>query len=85
MNNKKYEKLYEKIIKKKIYSDEYSEALVYSLMEIEKSLKLVYRELLPILLENNFPKDVFIKKLWDIREEFRHIDYHIKDGNLLDL
>jgi hypothetical protein len=85
ISNKNYEKLFKKILEKKFYSNNDSEALVYSLMEIEKSINIVYEKILPILLEKNMTKEAFLEMLWDIREEFRHIDYHIKDGKLLDL
>ena len=85
ISNKNYEKILENILEKKIYSNENSEALIYSLMEIEKSINIVYEKILPRVLKNDITKQVILDMLWDIREEFRHIDYHIKDGKLLDL
>jgi hypothetical protein len=30
-------------------------------------------------------KEEVLEELWELREQFRHIDYHIKDSNITNL
>ena len=60
--------------------------LVYALVEIEESFEKVYSDILPqILAEESIDKDRLRDLLWDIREEFRHIEYHIQDSQVTEL
>ena len=64
---------------------EKKEDLLYSLIDIEESLKKIYENILPNLATKDLSEEKFQDLLWDIREEFRHIDYHLHDSGLLDL
>jgi len=65
---------------------EKADALVHALVDIEESVRKIYVELVPELVRTlDEPPDAFKEKLWDIREEFRHIAYHIEDAGLVDL
>ena len=62
------------------------EAIVHALTDIAASVEKVYGELLPKLLnEPDMATEALQDTLWDMREEFRHIQYHIDDGKLTDL
>lgn len=62
------------------------EALVHALVDIRSSLVRVYGELLPELIRDTIrPPEVLRDQLWELREEFRHIEYHLKDGGWADL
>ena len=65
---------------------EKADALVHALVDIEESVRKIYVELVPELVGTlDESPDAFKEKLWDIREEFRHIAYHIEDAGLVDL
>ena len=62
------------------------EAIVHTLTDIAASGQKVYGELLPELLSDpSVATEALQDTLWDIREEFRHIQYHIDDGARNDL
>lgn len=77
-------KLKEILALHKVLNPEEAEALVYGLMEIAESVNKIYSQIIPEILstQNN---DALKDKVWDLREEFRHIQYHIDDGRLKDL
>lgn len=63
-----------------------AEAAVYALLDIAKSVDKVYSELIPTILSDpGAPMERLMDRIWDIREEFRHIAYHIQDGKLTEL
>jgi hypothetical protein len=63
-----------------------AEAVVHALIDIEESMGKVYDELIPLLLEEDkLDAESATEAWWDIREEFRHISYHIADGKLTEL
>ncbi|CCB86780.1 putative uncharacterized protein [Parachlamydia acanthamoebae UV-7] len=62
-----------------------AEAIIHALIDIEESFQTVYKEMIPKLLQNNLTNAEFMDLLWDIRDQFQHIDYHIHDGNLINL
>ena len=68
----------------KLSSDEI-EAVVHALVDVKKSVDNVYGNLLPQLLNTQNSQDETWEVLQDISEEFKHVDYHIKDGHLTDL
>ena len=69
-----------------LLTDERAEAVAHALADIADSLERVYGDLLPKILQDaEAPRDLVQDRLWEIREEFRHIDYHIRDGELTDL
>lgn len=60
-----------------------TEALVYALREVAGSIQKVYWALLPRTIDDpEITAETLRDLIWDIREEFRHIDYHIHDGLL---
>ncbi|MEY4583067.1 MAG: hypothetical protein RL701_7770 [Pseudomonadota bacterium] len=63
-----------------------AEAIAHALMDIAESMNKIYEELVPRLVQSvDEPAEVFKDKLWDVREEFRHVEYHLKDAELVDL
>ena len=59
---------------------------MHALTDIAASVEKVYGEMLPALLSDpTVATEALQDTLWDIREEFRHIQYHIDDGTLTDL
>lgn len=62
------------------------EALVHALVDIRSSLVRVYGQLLPELTRDAIrTPEVLRDQIWELREEFRHIEYHLKDGGWADL
>lgn len=57
----------------------HTEAITHALADIAESVDKIYTQLLPKLSTN--PHDI----LEEIRDEFRHIQYHIHDAELCDL
>ena len=82
---KDYEKLLRNIISLEILKTNKAEALIYGLQEIKDSIEIIYNEILPKLFDDKLNKEQLLELLWDLREEFRHIDYHIKDAEILDM
>lgn len=76
-------KLLDILIKHKILEE--AEAFAYAIVNIKESMDKIYDEILPKIINADLSKFELQDLIWDIREEFRHIDYHIKDGKLLDL
>jgi hypothetical protein len=67
-------------------ASEESDGLVHALIDIAVSIEKVYFDVIPKLLsEPNATTEIFKDRLWDLREEFRHIDYHIHDSKLTEL
>ncbi len=62
-----------------------SEAIIHALVDIEESFEKIYKKIMPELSKNELSEDAVQNLLWDIREELRHIDYHIHDSHLLEL
>lgn len=68
------------------FDRERADAVVHALVDIAESMERIYTKLLPDLMDGfDQPGDVFKEKLWDIREEFRHVEYHLNDGKLTEL
>ena len=68
------------------FDREKADAVVHALVDIEESTRKIYVELLPELVHAlDQSPDAFKDKLWDVREEFRHIAYHLQDAKLTDL
>ncbi len=66
--------------------EEAAEAVVHALIDISESVEKIYGELVPnILNASDSNADDLKDKLWDIREEFRHVEYHMKDAKLTEL
>jgi len=72
--------------KRRLGSRERIDALVHALVDIAESIEKVYGKIIPkILDEPEIPPEALRERLWEIREEFRHIDYHIHDAKLMEL
>ena len=84
MENIFNDELYPKLKRDMIFNKEKLDAFVHSLADIKESIDKIYNNYAPILLENKSAEELE-EVIWDIREEFRHIDYHIKDADLLNI
>lgn len=84
MGNLFNDKIYPKLKKDTIFNKEKLDAFIHSLADIKESTDKIYNEYIPKLLENRSTEELE-EVIWDIREEFRHIDYHIKDADLLEI
>lgn len=82
----KSDKLYDLLKTKNIFSLEEIDSIVHALVDIEESINNVYKDFIPkILSKEDISNDELREHIWSIREEFRHIDYHIHDAKLLDI
>lgn len=80
------DKLLDVLQKNPRFSRERAEALVHAMVDIAESMNKVYGETLPRLLSDpNASPDVLQDRVWELREEFRHIDYHVHDSGVLEL
>jgi hypothetical protein len=70
-----------------LLKQEAAEALVHALVDIKLSINNVYDKVLPQLIQKqgSMTKEQVLEGLWELREQFRHIDYHIKDSNITNL
>jgi hypothetical protein len=68
-------------------SIERADAAVHALIDIIDTVEIIYGSVLPeILAEPGADTPVTLKeRLWDLREELRHLDYHVHDSGLLDI
>jgi hypothetical protein len=64
-----------------------ADALAHALLDIAEAINRVYGSLVPELLASlHGGSRVQVKDvIGDLREEFRHIDYHVHDPHLTDL
>jgi hypothetical protein len=67
------------------YGEEEAWSLAYSLEHLERSMHVFLNEQLPVLLDPTIEGEKLEDLLNDIREEFRHILYHIHDPKFLRL
>ncbi len=81
-NIKNHHELFYTILKSiKIKSEEELDSYVHALIDIDESLVKI-NSLVDEIIKNEKNTDLIREKLWDIREEFRHIEYHINDAKL---
>lgn len=66
-------------------NNEQNEAIIHALVDIKKSFEKIYLSIIPQLSSDKISEEQAQDLLWDIREELRHIDYHIHDSDLLEL
>ena len=60
--------------------------MAHALLDVYESVQKVYGSLVPQMLDDHEASREGVRDLWwDVREEFRHIDYHIYDAQLTDL
>lgn len=76
--------LYKILQQHQILKDEDLDAYVHALVDIKESIDKIYNIHLNSILNNPEKKETIIESIWDIREEFRHINYHIDDAKLLE-
>ncbi len=72
--------VYEVLKKHQIFSKRDLETYIHALIDIRESINRVGELLLNVDDKKN--KEAVLDIIWGIREEFRHIDYHIKDAKL---
>ena len=65
-------------------SRERGEAIVHALIDVAESIEKIHSASIPKLLLASSSEEVQ-EILWEIREEFRHVEYHIQDSGLGDL
>ena len=69
-----------------VSSEEQAGTLAHALLDVYESVQEVYGSLVPRLLDDHEAScESVMEFLWDVREQFRHIDYHIHDAELTDL
>lgn len=61
-----------------------ADTLSHSLTDISKSWNKIYGVMIPKLFQLT-DKESIVDLFLEIREEFRHVDYHIKDADLDEL
>ena len=66
-------------IKRAGRDQEDGEAWVHAFVDLEKSYDVIFNKLLPEMLAHTESTRSDQEILWDIREEFRHIEYHLRD------
>jgi hypothetical protein len=63
--------------------EEQAGTLAHALLDVYESVQEVYGSLIPQLLgDHEASRESVRELLWDVREQFRHIDYHIHDAEL---
>ena len=82
--NEQAKKLNDILVLYKMLNKEEAEAMVYGLSEIAESIDKIYSKIIPEILSKENHDDLR-DKVWDLREEFRHVKYHIDDGKLTEL
>lgn len=74
-------RLLELIRSEHLMGDEESEAAVYALLDMAKPFEEIYFGLIPRILSVPHAERATLQDwVWEIREQLRHIDYHIHDG-----
>ena len=78
--------LYGLLVPRGALPEEKAGALAHALLDVSGSIEKVYCSLVPRLLsvlsDQGVDPERLEEVLWDIRDEFRHIDYHIHDAGL---
>ncbi len=76
-----YKKLLFILTQSKTVEKEQADTIVHALVDIAGSIEKIYSTILPkIMSEVPQNKDNLLENLWDLGEEFRHIEYHIQDA-----
>ncbi len=85
-NAAKAQQLFEMLKSRGVLPEAEAEAVAYALLDIAGSMRRVYLEVIPAILDKpGASLDQLKDRVWDIREEFRHIAYHTRDGKLTEL
>jgi len=75
--------LYDLLMRRQFKSSEEVEKFVYGLLHVAESIDKIYGELIPrVLSDPDAPSEVLEDRIFDLRSEFDHVDYHIRDGRL---
>lgn len=82
MNSIDSEKLYAIVQKHQIFKSDELDSFIHALNDINDSFVKIYNEHINNILNDSEDKDLVVNNIWDIREEFRHIAYHIEDAKL---
>ena len=72
------------LLEKAKITEEDADRLSHALTDISESFDKIYNQILPKITHEN-SKEKLVELFWDIREQYRHIDYHIKDAELTEL
>ena len=74
----------EDILKKySVVAEQDIEGFLHALVDISSALIKIYNNIIPTIIDNkNIEKEELEDLLCDMRTQFRHIKYHIKDGKL---
>ncbi len=71
-----HERLFELLTRRELVAADESGVVVHALIDIAESIEKVYCRILPTLLsEPEAATEVLKDRFWDIREEFRYINY----------
>ncbi|MEW5744392.1 MAG: hypothetical protein AB1805_02975 [Nitrospirota bacterium] len=73
------------LLRPRVYEEKKTETIIHALVDIAVSMKKIYFEILPELKQRQLSDNELRDRIWDIREEMRHIEYHIKDASLTEL
>ncbi len=77
------DELYKVLASRQLVSPDKAEATVHALVDISESVEKMYLKLIPeILRKAEADKELLEECLWELRAEFRHIDYHLRDAEL---
>jgi hypothetical protein len=75
----RHERLFERVTRRELLAADESDVVVHALVDIAESIEKAYCHILPRLLsESEAATEILKDRFWDIREEFRHIDYHVQ-------
>lgn len=83
-----YAKAYEivnALYDRRLIAEEHRNALYHALIDITNSIGAIYSAIIPRLLVSlNADEEELRDVLFELRDEFRHIEYHIRDARLAD-
>jgi hypothetical protein len=66
-----------------VIDDDRRDAIYLALLDIAEAAEKVYRDIIPQIIDHPEQSDDELwELLFDLRAEFRHIDYHIHDAEL---
>lgn len=85
-NRAESERLVKLLFERKQINEDQRDALYLALIDIAESVQKAYGEIIPAILALQEPDDDALwEAMFDLRSEFRHIDYHIHDASLDEL
>jgi hypothetical protein len=71
------------LVSLRVSLEEQAGTLAHAFLDVYESVQEVYGSLIPQLLGDHEASHESVRELlWDVREQFRHIDYHIHDAEL---